>query len=136
MRFRVGLLLAVLLNLSSTAWAETTSANAHPNIDLSPEQVVRIVIDALRDNNTETGDKGIATVWRFAAPSNKRFTGPFERFARMIDVAMQPVWLVTAGGDEIGYVFQLRRQSDGSYEGMWMTESVYPLAPKTEGTTI
>ncbi len=160
MRISIGLVLALLLNLSSNAWADSSTqrTDLKPAVNMEPDAVVQIVIDALRDNDPTAGDDGIATVWRFAAPSNKAMTGPLERFTQMLkggfsemlnhidsdygpmeidgDLAIQPVWLITPSGDEVGYVFQLRKQSAGPFQGMWMTESVYPIAPKKRGTTI
>jgi len=160
MRTTIGVILALLLNLSSNAWADTstTNSNLQPSADITPDQVIKIVVEALRCNDPETGDEGIATVWRFAAPSNKAITGPLERFSNMLrggfsnmlnhsnaefgpieidgDRATQPVWLVTPQGNEFGYVFTIRRQGVGEYEGAWMTESVYPVGTRDRGTTI
>ena len=86
MRIKFGVFLAVLLNLSSSAWADspTNALSAEPSVNIKPSEVVQIVVDALRVNDPQTGDKGIATVWRFAAPSNKAITGPLARFSQMI----------------------------------------------------
>lgn len=160
MRTTVSLIFTVLLTLSSNVWADQSkySLNIAPSASIEPADVVQIVVDALRVNNPDSGDDGIATVWRFAAPSNKAMTGPLERFTKMLkggygdmlnhidsdygpievqdDIAIQPVWLTTPSGDEVAYVFQLRRQGPGEFEGIWMTESVYPIAPKRRGTAI
>ncbi len=160
MRTTVSLIFTVLLTLSSNVWADQSKypLNIAPSASIEPADVVQIVVDALRVNNPDSGDDGIATVWRFAAPSNKAMTGPLERFTKMLkggygdmlnhidsdygpievqdDIAIQPVWLTTPSGDEVAYVFQLRRQGPGEFEGIWMTESVYPIAPKRRGTAI
>ncbi len=158
MRTHIVVFLAFLLNLSSTAWADSSVNGPSPSTELTPTEVIRIVVEALKTNDTASGDEGIATVWRFAAPSNKAVTGPLPRFSAMLkrgfgemfnhidddygpieiqdDVAMQPVWLVTPQGDEVAYMFRVRRQSEGEFDGMWMTESVYPIAPKKRGKVI
>jgi len=160
MRLKHGVFLAILLILSSNVWADAKPSEGiqEPSPNLSPAAVIRIVIEALRDNKAELDDDGIATVWRFAAPSNKAITGPADRFAHMIkngfsemlnhvdsnygpleidnDRAAQPVWLLTPQGEEVGYLFHLRRQGDGEYEGMWMTEAVYPIPPRSSDTSI
>jgi len=159
MRATIYVILSLLLILSSNVHADLNRLEkADPSTELAPDQVVRIVVDALRSNDSAAGDNGIATVWRFAAPSNKAVTGPLERFTNMIkggfgdmlnhidsdfgpieiedDLATQPVWLTTETGDEVGYIFRIRLQDDGEFKGMWMTEAVYPLAPKTPGTSI
>lgn len=158
MRIHITVFLAFLLSLSSSAWADTRLDGPTPSAELTPSEVVQIIVDALKTNDSGSGDQGIATVWRFAAPSNKAATGPLPRFTTMLkkgfgemlnhidddygpidiedDVAMQPVWLVTPRGDEVGYVFRLRRQGEGQFDGMWMTEAVYPIAPKKPGNAI
>ena len=130
--------------------ATATASELTPSTDYGPQDVVEIVITALRDND-ET-DEGIETVFRFASPDNKRNTGPLERFTSMIKrgfpdmlnhiasetdaleirdgKALLPVWLTTANGQEVGYLFQLGKQTEGEYSGMWMTDAVYPLASR------
>ena len=130
-----------------------------PSAEREPGEVVEIVVAALRDNAETENDAGIATVFAFASPGNRAATGPFERFRDMVkrgysdmlgfsesrfgelrlgdDVAMQIVWLTQDDGREVGYVFQLGLQHGGEYDGMWMTDAVYPIGegPRS-GTSI
>ena len=132
---------------------------ARPAADRPPQEVVEIVVAALRDNPATDDDAGIATVFAFASPGNRAATGPFERFRAMIkrgysdmlgfaesrtdelrledDTAFQVVWLRQDDGRETGYVFQLGLQEGGEYDGMWMTDAVYPIGegPRS-GTSI
>ena len=141
----------VLSSLLFTVPAVAAESTPEPNADLSPQEVVQIVIQALKENDAAT-DAGIATVFRFASPGNKASTGPLERFSRMIKhgfsdmlnhigsrteamkldghTALQPVYLTTQDGKEVGYLFQIGQQKSGPFEGMWMTEAVYPLPSK------
>ncbi len=116
-----------------------------PSPRYSPAEVVRIVVEALRENDAE--DRGIAVVFRFASPENRSATGPFSRFAAMIrgplfepmlnhvsafyddievagELARQQVAVATPGGWVVIYSFLLRRQPSGEYAGCWMTEGV------------
>jgi len=158
MRTSLGLILAVLLILSSKVWADNGAAGPSPETDLPPQAVIQILVDALRTNDPKAGDQGIATVWRFAAPNNKASTGPLPRFTAMLkggfgemlnhiksefgpieiedDVAHQAVLLITPTGDEVAYLFRLARQKTGEFEGMWMTEAVFPIASKKPGNAI
>lgn len=160
MRITIGVIFAILLKLSFNAWADSSAADlsVEPAADIKPGEVVQIVVDALRINDSQTGDEGIATVWRFAAPGNKAVTGPLPRFSQMLkggfadmlnhvdseygpiiiedDLAVQPVWLITPSGDEVGYVFHIRKQGAGDYDGIWMTEAVFPIPPRDSGTSI
>ncbi len=122
------------------AWSET----ALPSPGLAPEEVVRIQLRALREND-ETNE-GIAIAFRFASPRNKASTGPLPRFIQMIkagpyrlmlefehasytatrvqgDHAVQRVTLV--GPRQIRtYDFLLQRQAGPPCDGCWMTEVV------------
>lgn len=139
-----------MLLTANLAFADTNS-NA-PHSELAPEQVVVIVIDALKTNDPSKNDDGIATVFNFASPGNKSTTGPLARFTKMIkngfadmlnhsnsefgpmdidgNTALQAVWLTTPTGKEIGYVFQIGKQKGGEFDGMWMTESVWPIGDR------
>jgi len=128
-----------------------------PSETYTPQQVITIVVDSLQNNTSD--DEGIATVFRFASPGNKSFTGPLSRFTKMIkggfpdmlnhaggrydpieiegDTAVQAVWLETPSGAVVGYAFQLSKQRGGVYDGMWMTDAVIPLGKnKSSGIKI
>jgi len=121
--------------------------------------VVRIVVEALKTNDPAKDDDGIATVFEFASPGNKSSTGPLQRFTKMIkggfgqmlnhtdsefgtmeiskSTALQAVWLTTRSGQQLGYVFQIGKQVEGEFDGMWMTESVWPIGErKPQGLSI
>ena len=53
-----------------------------PNKKLLPYDVVKIQLEALKNNNKN--DDGIKVTWLFAHPNNKKATGPYERFRLMI----------------------------------------------------
>ena len=44
-------------------------------------------------------------------------------------VAQQRVWLETADGSVVGYLFRHGKQSSGEFSDMWMTDAVYRLDP-------
>lgn len=135
----------ILMLLTVEARADTPEVRPSPA--QTPQEVVKIVIDALQQNRPD--DKGIATVFAFASPGNKASTGPLPRFTQMIkrgfpdmlnhidarfepmkvtgNTAVQAVWLLTRSGSEYGYAFKLGKQTDGDNVGIWMTEGVIPL---------
>lgn len=146
------LLIAAAIFLPISAYADSDELT--PNTNLSPDDVVQIVVTALKTNSNQNND-GIETVFRFASPKNKAVTGPIERFTQMIkrgfpdmlnhlksevsdikiegNTALQAVWLTTVTGSKHGYMFQLGKQANGPYKDMWMTEAVMPIgtnAPK------
>ena len=145
-------------------WITVVSAGLHPdnsslptpNTSLQPGEIVRIVIDALANNNNPYPDAGIETTFNFASPANKVNTGPIERFISMVkgpvfgvminhkqsefsevvlteNRAYQMVRLLTRDGVAAHFAFRLGLQSEGEYQGMWMTEAVWPIDDGIEG---
>jgi hypothetical protein len=118
-----------------------------PTPELSPEQVIKIQLNALKRNNSAENDLGIAAAFVFASPANKMSTGPLTRFARMVkaplyksmlnhrsanfepididgDFAKQRVILIDAENHQVSYIFSLSRQYFNPYWNCWMTDSV------------
>ena len=116
-----------------------------PNPALSPGEVIRIQLEALRHNDGQ--DRGIAVAFRFASPANRASTGPLSRFIPMIkegpyalmldfrDAVYGPVETVsdrarqrvtlTGARASMTYWFYLSRQSEPPYVDCWMTDAVY-----------
>ena len=55
-----------------------------PNSQINPSEVVKIQLKSLQKNNDGFQDSGIEQTWNFAHPSNKKVTGPLDKFKRMI----------------------------------------------------
>ena len=55
-----------------------------PNSNIEPYQVVEIQLKSLQKNNSPTIDNGIEQTWEFAHPSNRKSTGPLDRFKTML----------------------------------------------------
>lgn len=127
------------------------AALPQPSMRWQPEDVVRIVVEALARNDHPFADAGIATTFGFASPANRINTGPLEKFANMVrnpaygimidhlenefsevvqmgNQAYQMVKIVGNSGAEVIFAFRLSRQLDGKYQGMWMTDAVWPVA--------
>ena len=56
----------------------------NPTPDIKPDDVVRIQLKSLMKNNEPYLNAGIEQTWEFAHPSNRIFTGPFQRFTQMM----------------------------------------------------
>jgi len=150
----LAMVLAILLVLPLQA-AITQPATAplipQPTRDQQPQDVVRIVIEALASNDEPFADAGIETTFAFASPANKVNTGPLSKFAKMVrngaygimidhaehefsevviiePHAYQMVKIVGHSGDEVVFAFRLSQQPEGEYQGMWMTDAVWPVA--------
>ena len=55
-----------------------------PDSSILPNEVVKIQLVALMNNDSEYKDKGIEQTWSFAHPNNKKNTGPLPKFKMMI----------------------------------------------------
>ncbi len=152
MRNRIRGLLLCLVLAPVIAGAQEPAGTANPLSDalvpapaLSPGEVVRIQLEALRHNDRH--DRGIEVAFRFASPANRANTGPLARFVSMIRNgpyalmlgfraasygpveskgvrARQRVTLADAGRS-VTYWFYLSRQSEEPYVDCWMTDAVY-----------
>lgn len=113
-----------------------------------PAQVVSIQLDGLAENDDPFENAGIGTAYNFASPANRRATGPFDRFVRMVtgpryapmvdhveattgpitrqgETARQRVTLTGPTGRTATYVFGLS-VGTGPAEGCWLTDRVVP----------
>ena len=137
---------ALLVVLAAPVGA-THLPQTEPDPSLSPQDVVSIQIEALRNNDIPYEDRGIEVTFNFASPANKRMTGPLERFQVMVrdptygpminhrnakyenlmvegEFAQIDVILTSKEGEYLGYRFMLSRQHGNRYEGSWMTDAV------------
>ena len=55
-----------------------------PNNSILPDEVIRIQLVGLMNNDKEYIDRGIEQTWNFAHPNNKKSTGPLPKFKMMI----------------------------------------------------
>ena len=147
-------LLAWTLSMPSSAALDESPAGAgqpRPSVELEPQDVVKIVIDALSSNDRPYADAGIETTFAFASPANRVNTGPLEKFTSMVkgapygimvdhassefsevfltgNKAYQMVHLTAPDGRAVVFAFRLSRQLDGEFKDMWMTDAVWPVA--------
>ena len=70
----------IFLYLSNSLQAKVIK----PNQSIMPNQVVKIQLTGLMNNNSKSKDKGIEQTWEFAHPKNRYFTGPYDKFREML----------------------------------------------------
>ena len=140
--------LVFLFILPFQLWASYDIENAYPEPKLKPNDVVRLQLLAMQQN--DDSDFGIEVTFRFASPANKKQTGPLKRFISLVRnpsyspllnhinatfieltveevFAVQDVIITTSNGKRIGYRFRLSIQKCPLYPGCWMTDSVVPF---------
>ena len=142
--------LVFLFILPFQLWASYDIKNAYPEPKLKPNDVVRLQLLAMQQN--DDSNFGIEVTFRFASPANKKQTGPLWRFIRLVqnpsyspllnhlnatflelnlenNFAIQDVIITTSKGKRIGYRFRLSIQKGPLYPECWMTDSVIPFKP-------
>ena len=78
MKFFIITLLTVM-----TIYIKKATSDVLPNDIFSSIEVVELQMNSLQ-TNTKNNNSGIYQCWLFAHPENKKYTGPFNNFKRMI----------------------------------------------------
>ena len=80
MEIKKFLILIIILNITNFVFADTIN----PTKNLTAYDVIKIQLNALKKNNKPNKNSGIKQTWIFAHPENKKITGPYERFQKML----------------------------------------------------
>ena len=109
-----------------------------PNVEIKPDQVVKIQLNSLMNNNQPNIDDGIKQTWEFAHPSNKKYTGPLPKFINLLKSDTYKM-LINHLDSEITEVFKSNNQygfkviilgNDKKYYAFqWMVEKYYDEGP-------
>jgi len=59
-------------------------AAIQPNPELTPDQVVKIQLEGLQNNDLSKNNLGIRICFTFASPGNKIITGPIGNFVKLV----------------------------------------------------
>ena len=79
--------LPIIFNIFFIIFLSVTISKAdllEPNTNIKPYDVVKIQLTGLQNNNKLSDDFGIKQTWNFAHPNNKKYTGPLDKFTKMI----------------------------------------------------
>ena len=121
--------------------------------DYNPEDVVKIQLSSLMNNNEPYLNAGIEQTWEFAHPSNRAFTGPIQRFTQMMyapsyavmldhkkhdiievkldkNIAYFFIELTSIDGKMFGFKWTLEKvKGEGGFKDCWMTTAVSTPMP-------
>ena len=124
-----------------------------PSPDIAPEEVVKIQLTSLMNNNQPYANAGIEQTWEFAHPSNRAFTGPIQRFTQMMyapsyavmldhkkhdilevklenNIAFFFIELTSLDGKMFGFKWTLEKvNEEGVFKDCWMTTAVSAPMP-------
>tara|TARA_B100000029_G_scaffold491317_1_gene551306 strand:- start:661 stop:1122 length:462 start_codon:yes stop_codon:yes gene_type:complete len=125
---------------------------------LKPIDVLIIQLDSLKNNDVPFLDAGIKQTWEFAHPNNKKITGPYNKFKKMIysenykilishknsevivlketkNISIYKVIILSKDKKKYYYIWQIEKVLiDGFFKNCWITASV--SAPKFLGEVI
>ena len=129
-----------------------------PKIGIEPNQVVKIQLNGLMNNNKPNLDDGIKQAWEFAHPSNKKYTGPLPKFINLLKSETYKMLInhleneiievfksnnqygfevIILGNDKKYYKFQWvleKYYEEGHLKNCWLTTSV--SSPVSLGSSI
>ena len=124
-----------------------------PTPEINPEEVVKIQLSSLMNNNKPYLNAGIEQTWEFAHPSNRAFTGPIQRFTQMMyapsyavmlnhkkhdiievkldkNIAYFFIELTSTDGKIFGFKWTLEKvKEEGGFKDCWMTTAVSTPMP-------
>jgi len=145
---RKSLIFIIFLCCEHVLAGDLSKTKPHPS--LSPKDVAKIIMNALRKNDQPSKNNGVKVTFSFASPRNRQNTGPLERFNLMIQSktyrpminhrkatfenyvvkginARIDVILISSDGMKHGFRFGLTKQIGSKYNGSWMTDIVIPI---------
>ena len=149
MRFILLAILSLLFNFSVLADL------IKPSPQIESNDVIRIQLEALKQNDLPYKDAGISQTWEFAHPQNRIYTGPLSNFTTMMksdsyslmldhsnhniifvsqndNTANYFVELTDKIGNKFGFTWTVKKVlTEGNYKNCWMTSGVsrpLPLA--------
>ena len=124
-----------------------------PNPAIKSDEVIKIQLEALKDNNSPYKDAGISQTWEFAHPQNRQYTGPLSNFTLMMKsdsyslmlnhidhniifvskddyTANYFVELTDKSGDKFGFTWTVKKVLiKGKFKDCWMTTGVSQPLP-------
>jgi hypothetical protein len=146
-------ILIIILNFTNFLYADIIQ----PAENLTAYDVIKIQLNALKKNNKPNKNSGIKQTWVFAHPENKKITGPYERFQRMLlkdqynillnheshkiklimnskNKYIYSVELISSDKKMYFYDWHLEKSTINNCNNCWFTTSVSP--PSNKGNII
>ena len=153
MELKKYLILIIILNFTNFLYADIIK----PAENLTAYDVIKIQLNALKKNNEPNKNSGIKQTWVFAHPENKKITGPYERFQKMLlgdqykvlinheshkikliinskNKYIYNVELISSDKKMYFYEWHLEKSTNKNCNNCWFTTSVSP--PTNKGDII
>ena len=135
-----GLIYLVIIFLFAGMFILTTAKAdiIKPNSEIEPNQVVKIQLNSLMNNDEPNLNNGIKQTWEFAHPSNKKYTGPLSKFITLLkgqnykmlinhlDNEIVEVFKTT---NKYGFEVTILSNDKNYYKFQWVVEKFYDEGP-------
>ena len=109
-----------------------------PSNIIQPDQVVLIQLNGLKKNDEPNIDNGIKQTWEFAHPSNKKYTGPLNKFINLLQGENYKMLLnhldneiieVFKSANKYGFEVTILGKDKKYYKFRWIVEKYYDDGP-------
>ena len=109
-----------------------------PNIEIEPDQVVKIQLSSLMNNDQPNIDDGIKQTWEFAHPLNKKYTGPLPKFINLLKSESYKMLInhldseiieVFKSNNQYGFEVTILGNDKKYYKFQWVVEKYYDEGP-------
>ena len=134
-----GLIYLVIIYFLAIMFIVTAKADiVKPNSRIEPYQVIKIQLRGLMNNDDPSTDYGIKQTWEFAHPSNKKYTGPINKFTKMIkgegyrmllNHTESEVVEVFKSNNQYGFDVTILALDKNYYRFQWVVEKYYEDGP-------
>ena len=135
-----GLIYLIIIFLLAGMFILTTAKAdiIKPNSEIEPNQVVKIQLNSLMNNDEPNLNNGIKQTWEFAHPSNKKYTGPLSKFITLLkgqnykmlinhlDNEIVEVFKTT---NKYGFEVTILSNDKNYYKFQWVVEKFYDEGP-------
>ena len=127
MRFILLAILSLLFNFSVLADL------IKPSPQIESNDVIRIQLEALKQNNLPYKDAGISQTWEFAHPQNRIYTGPLSNFTTMmksdsyslmLDHSNHNIIFVSQNDNTANYFVELTDKIGNKFGFTWTVKKV------------
>mgnify|MGYP001500052114 CR=1 FL=1 len=109
-----------------------------PQKGIEPNQVVKIQLNGLKNNDKPDLNDGIKQTWEFAHPENKKYTGPLPRFiillksksySMLINHLDSEIIEIFKSNNKYGYEVTILGSDKKYYKFQWVVEKYYKDGP-------
>ena len=130
-----GLTYVVIIFFLAVMFIVTAKADLiEPNNRIEPYQVVKIQLTGLMNNDTPNINSGIEQTWKFAHPTNKKYTGPLPKFISLLNSESYKMLLnhmeseiieVFKSNSRYGFEVTILTKNKSYYKFQWVVEKYY-----------